>query len=90
MRKNIDVCDQLSVKSIRNYGSCGTASCYVKVSRDNALDFAKAEERLAQWNPINGGRLTGTALWDGKIFSSFGQYRAFQIDQVYRLPWHTR
>ena len=56
------------------------------VSDSNSFDFAKAEGRLAEWNPVIGGKLIGTALWDGKIFSSLGQYRAFQndfIDAVY-------
>lgn len=50
------------------------------VSDANAFDFARAEARLAFWNPDAEGRLTGSALWDGKILSSLGQYRAFQRD----------
>ena len=52
------------------------------VSDSNAFDFIKAEERLAPWNPMIGGKLTGSELWDGKIFSSLGQYRAFQNDPL--------
>ncbi len=50
------------------------------VSDANAFSFARAEARLAPWNPDENGRLTGAALWDGKILSSLGQYRAFQRD----------
>lgn len=50
------------------------------VSDANAFSFARAEARLAPWNPDENGRLTGSALWDGKILSSLGQYRAFQRD----------
>ena len=50
------------------------------VADANAFDFARAEQRLARWNPAENGQLTGSALWDGKILSSLGQYRAFQRD----------
>lgn len=50
------------------------------VSDANAFEFARAEARLAAWNPDENGQLTGSALWDGKILSSLGQYRAFQHD----------
>ncbi len=52
------------------------------VTDSNAFDFAGAEARLARWNPQAGGQLTGSAIWDGKILSSLGQYRAFQRDPV--------
>ena len=52
------------------------------VSDANAFAFSTAETRLARWNPAEGGRLTGTLLWDGKILSSLGQYRAFQHDPL--------
>lgn len=56
------------------------AALRLAVSDANAFDFARAEARLAPWNPDADGRLTGSALWDGKILSSLGQYRAFQRD----------
>lgn len=56
------------------------AALRLAVSDANAFDFRTAEARLATWNPLAGGSLTGTALWDGKILSSLGQYRAFQND----------
>ncbi|MCR5258676.1 MAG: hypothetical protein K6E40_11035 [Desulfovibrio sp.] len=52
------------------------------VADSNAFNFAGAEARLAPWNPLAGGRLTGSSLWDGKILSSLGQYRAFQNDPL--------
>ena len=54
----------------------------LSVSDSNAFDFAHAEKRLAAWNPAVGGQLLGSALWDGKILSSLGQFRAFQNDFV--------
>jgi hypothetical protein len=50
----------------------------VAVSDANAFDFKRAEDRLAPWNPAAGGTLMGSAIWDGKILSSLGQYAAFQ------------
>jgi len=48
------------------------------VANANAFDFKGAEKRLAPWNPAAGGSLMGSAIWDGKILSSLGQYTAFQ------------
>ncbi|MBQ9405298.1 MAG: hypothetical protein IJU37_00995 [Desulfovibrio sp.] len=61
-----------------------TASLHVAlrlaVADSNAFAFARSQARLDAWNPAVGGRLTGSALWDGKILSSLGQFRAFQND----------
>lgn len=58
------------------------AALRLAVADTNAFEFSRAEARLAPWNPLAGGKLTGSALWDGKILSSLGQCRAFQGDPV--------
>ena len=58
----------------------------IAVADANAFDFKGAEERLASWNPAAGGSLMGSALWDGKILSSLGQYAAFQGEPEKALP----
>lgn len=52
------------------------------VSDTNAFDFTAAESRLAPWDERCGGSLTHSALLDGKILSSLGQFRAFLRDPL--------
>lgn len=52
----------------------------------NIFQFAQAEDQLQKWDPRKGGRLTESELWDGKIWSSLGQYRAFQGDNAAAIP----
>ncbi|MBO4793879.1 MAG: hypothetical protein J5556_04845, partial [Deltaproteobacteria bacterium] len=47
------------------------------VSYSNEFDFANAEKCLEKWDVTHGGKPMGSALWDGKILSSRGQYAAF-------------
>ncbi len=54
------------------------AALRIAVSHANALDFTSARQCLAPWNPHAGGSCIGSALWDGKILSSLGQYAAFE------------
>ena len=58
----------------------------VAVADANAFNFKGAEERLAPWNSAAGGSLMGSALWDGKILSSLGQYAAFQGEPEKAMP----
>jgi len=60
------------------------------VADANAFDFKAAGERFAAWNPDAGGTLMGSALWDGKILSSLGQYLAFQGYPEKALPYFDR
>ena len=66
------------------------ARCYamlrLAVADANAFDFKAAEECLAPWDPKAGGSLMGSAIWDGKILSSLGQYAAFQGESGKALP----
>ncbi len=63
------------------------AALRIAVSYANAFDFAKARQCLAPWDSLHGGNSMGSALWDGKILSSLGQYAAFEGDYSKALSY---
>ncbi|MBQ7585695.1 MAG: hypothetical protein IJU40_05550, partial [Desulfovibrionaceae bacterium] len=63
------------------------AALRLAVFEANRFDFFAAKEKLKPWDPLENGQLTGSALWDGKILSSLGQYEAFNKDNKLALDY---
>ncbi len=76
LRHELETLSQ-EIGQLKPEAQCHTA-LRIAVSYANAFDFTKAKEVLSPWNTLQGGRSLGSALWDGKILSSLGQYAAFE------------